>query len=398
MNIKIQGAKVGGTINAIPSKSFVHRILICDFLAGKEILDHFNGFTSKDILATANCLKAIKRGEKELDCFESGSTLRFLLPLCASIGGEFWFKGQGKLLQRPNDELFSVLREKGVLIEQTNSYIKINGKLQAGEYKIRGDVSSQYVTGLLFALGNLDGDSQIVLTTPLSSKPYVDITLSVLKEYGVSVKATEQGFFVKGGQKYNGNLCPEGDWSNMSAFLVLGAVAGDITVKGLNLESVQGDKAILSVLQSAGANLEIDSDKIRARKSELNGFTFNADACPDLVPVLAVLGAVAQGKTQIYGIERLKIKESDRILSTLSTLNAFGIKAESDGKSITIYGGDVKAGKVNSFNDHRIVMASAILGTLCQEESLIFDANAVEKSYPTFFKDYLSVGGKAVEF
>ena len=398
MNIKIQGSTICGEINSIPSKSFVHRILICDFLSGREIRDEFNGFSSKDILATANCLKALRKGEKELNCFESGSTLRFLLPLSASIGGEFKFFGQGKLMERPNEELFAVLGQKGVEIEKGNGFIKLKGKLIAGEYKIRGDISSQYITGLMFALSNLDGDSKIILTTPLSSKPYVDITLQVLSAYGVNIETTEYGFFIKGGQKINGNLEPEGDWSNMATFLVLGAIAGDISVKGLNLNSVQGDKAILSVLKSAGAKIEQNQNEIRVKKSELKGFTFNADACPDLVPVLSVLGAVAKGKTEIFGIERLKIKESDRILSTLSMLKAFKVKAESDGKSITIYGGQVKGGEINSFNDHRIVMASAILGALCQDESLIFNASAVEKSYPTFFKDYISVGGKAVEF
>lgn len=397
MNLKISGSVINGEINAIPSKSFAHRILICDFLAGKQIREEFGGFTSKDIMATANCLKALRNGESDLNCFESGSTLRFLIPLCASIGGEFFFFGQGKLMERPNEELFAVLRQNGVQVEKGAGFIKIKGKLSAGEYKIRGDVSSQYITGLMFALSNLDKDSKIILATPLSSKPYVDITLSVLSAYGIEIEQTEYGFLVKGNQKYNGTLYPEGDWSNMATFLVLGAVAGDITVKGLNVESVQGDKAVLSVLQSAGAIVLQDKNKIRVKKSELKGFTFNADACPDLVPVISVLGAVAKGKTEIYGVERLKIKESDRILSTISMLKAFNVKAESDQKSITIYGGEVKAGNVDSFNDHRIVMASAILGALCQEESVIVDAKAVEKSYPTFVKDYLSIGGKAVE-
>lgn len=398
MNIKIQGAIVNGEINAIPSKSYAHRILICDFLSGKEIRDEFNGFSSKDILATANCLKALKNGEKELNCFESGSTLRFLLPLSASIGGEFKFVGQGKLMKRPNDELFLVLREQGLEVQKLDNSIILKGKLKEGEYKIRGDISSQYITGLMFALSNLSGDSKIILTTPLSSKAYVDITMQVLSSYGVNIEKTDYGFFIKGGQKFNGNLYPEGDWSNMATFLVLGAVAGDVTVKGLNLDSVQGDKAILSVLESAGAIVEKSNGDIRVKKSELTGFTFNADNCPDLVPVISVLGAVAKGTTVITGVERLKIKESDRILSTLSSLNAFGVKAESDQKSITIYGGEVKSGKINSFNDHRIVMAGAILGAIASSESMIFDANAVQKSYPTFFKDYLSVGGKAVEF
>ena len=398
MNITLSKATICGEINAIPSKSFAHRILICDFLAGKNIRTEFNGFSSKDILATANCLTAIRNGQNKLDCVESGSTLRFLMPLCASIGGEFTFLGQGKLLLRPNDELFSALREKGIEIDQTKECIKLKGKLISGEYKIRGDISSQYITGLMFALANLEGNSKILLTTALSSKAYVDITIEVLKNYGVNIEPTEYGFFVKGNQKFVGGFEPEGDWSNMATFLVLGAVAGDITVNGLNQNSVQGDKQILSILQSAGAIIEQENGKIRVKKSELNGFTFSADSCPDLVPVASAIGAVAKGKTIIKDIQRLKIKESDRVLSTISTLRAFGIDAESDGQSITIFGGQVKGAEINSFNDHRIVMQGAILGAIALGNSKIFDANAVQKSYPTFFNDYLSVGGNLVEF
>ena len=397
MNIKLKKATICGSINAIPSKSFAHRILICDFLAQKPIKIEFNGFSSKDILATANCLTDIRNGKTQLHCGESGSTLRFLLPLCCSIGGEFSFFGQGKLLERPNDELFSVLREKGAKVEQTKEFIKIKGKICSGEYKIRGDISSQYITGLFFALSNLEGDSKIVLTTPLSSKAYLDITLQVLAGYGVNIETTEYGFFIKGNKKFVGQFEIEGDWSNMATFLILGAVAGDITVKGLNLESVQGDKAVMSVLQKAGAIIERDADKIRVKKSQLKGFTFDADNCPDLVPVVSVLGALAKGKTVINNVQRLKIKESDRILSTLSTLKAFGIKAESDGESITIYGGKVKGAKINSFNDHRIVMASAVLGAVADGESVINGAEAVQKSYPTFFDDYSKLGGKISE-
>ena len=398
MNVKLSKATICGELNAIPSKSFAHRILICDFLSENEIRGEFNGFFSKDILATANCLRAIRKGENKLDCVESGSTLRFLIPLCASIGGEFSFYGQGKLLVRPNDALFCVLREKGIEIEQNKECIKIKGKLCSGDYKIRGDISSQYITGLMFALANLDGNSKILLTTPLSSKAYVDITKEVLANYGVKVEQTEYGFFVKGNQKFSGQFEPEGDWSNMATFLVLGAVAGEIVIKGLNPNSVQGDREILTILQSAGAIIEQENGKIRVKKSELKGFTFNADCCPDLVPVASVLGAVANGKTIIKNVQRLKIKESDRVLSTISTLKAFGVRAESQGDDIIIYGGLVSGCEVDSFNDHRIVMQSAILGAIALGNSKIFNANAVQKSYPTFFNDYLCVGGKAVEF
>ena len=397
MNIKIEKSKTGGIVKAIASKSFVHRILICDFLAGNKLSKEFNGFCSKDILATYNCLSDIKSGKRVLDCDESGSTLRFLLPLCASLGGEFTFLGRGRLLSRPNTELLVALSKKGINFKENADNIKIWGKLTEGEFEIKGDISSQYVSGLIMALSSLEKDSKIILTTPLASKPYVDITLSVLKQYGVKVESTDYGFFIKGNQKFNGMLDAEGDWSNMAFYLVLGAINGGISVSGLNLESVQGDKKILEILKSANANIEINKEKITIAKSELCGFIMDAQDCPDLVPICAALGAVASGKTIIHNIERLKIKESDRVLSTLQMLKAFGIKAEEKESLMIIYGGKAKGGVVSSFNDHRIVMASAVLGAVACGTSQIIDAGAVNKSYPTFFKDFKSVGGKASE-
>ena len=366
-------------------------------MAGNEIRSEFNGFTSKDILATANCLNALKSGKTELDCNESGSTLRFMLPLCSALGGEYKLYGSKRLLDRPNDELFKALEENGVKAEQNKECIKLKGKLNSGEFKIRGDISSQYISGLLMALGILDGDSTIKLTTPISSKPYVDITIEVLKAYGIEIEETLDGYIVKGNQKLNGNLYPEGDWSNMSAFLVLGAINGEVTVKGLNPNSTQGDRAIVNILKSAGAFVAENERGITVRKSNLVGFTMNADNCPDLVPICAVLGAAAKGKTIIKGVERLRLKESDRILSTMETLKAFNIKSESDGSTMTIYGGEIKSGKADAFNDHRIVMASTVLSSVAKGESEIFGAQAVEKSYPTFFKDYAKLGGKISE-
>ncbi len=397
MNIKVEKSKTSGVVEAIASKSFAHRILICDFLAGNNLRKEFNGFCSKDILATFNSLTDIKGGKRVLDCDESGSTLRFLLPLCASLGGEFTFLGRGRLLSRPNTELLNSLSKNGISFEENADSIKIWGKLNSGEFEIRGDISSQYVSGLIMALATLDNDSKIILTSPLASKPYVDITLSVLDSYGVKVESTDYGYFIKGGQKFSGSLSAEGDWSNMAFFLVLGAINDGITVSGLNLDSVQGDKKILDILKSANAKVCVDDKGITISKSQLNGYVMDANDCPDLVPICAVLGAVASGKTIINNIERLRIKESDRVFSTIEMLKSFGIMAEEKDNSIIIYGGKAKGGAVSSFNDHRIVMASAVLGAVACGESKILDAGAVNKSYPTFFDDFNSVGGKASE-
>lgn len=397
MNVRLKNSKINGRIDAICSKSYAHRICICDFLSGNEIREKFNGFTSKDILATANCLNALKNGKTDLDCNESGSTLRFMIPLCASLGGEYKLFGSEKLLSRPNDELFKVLKENGVDATQEKDYIILKGKLTSGEFSIRGDISSQYISGLLMALSHLKKNSTIKLTTPLSSKPYVDITIEVLKGYGVEIEETKYGYFIRGNQKLSGSLYPEGDWSNTSAFLVLGAINGEVSVKGLKLDSTQGDRKIIEILRQAGASVEQDKDLITVKKSNLVGFTMNADNCPDLVPICAVLGALAKGKTVIENVERLRLKESDRILSTMETLKAFNIKSECDGKTMIIYGGDVKGGKAQSFNDHRIVMASAVLSSVADGDSEIVGAEAVQKSYPTFFTDYAKLGGNTSE-
>ena len=197
MNVKITGAKTQGVINAIPSKSYAHRIAICKYLAGQTPRVDCGQFTSKDIEVTVNCLENLLEGVRTLDCGESGSTLRFLLPLCASLGGEYTFIGHGKLMERPLEQLFIALEDNGVTVEKSD-VIKINGKLKAGEYKIRGDISSQYVSGLLMALPTLEGDSRITLTTPLVSAPYVEITLQVLNEFGVKIERTSDGFIIKG--------------------------------------------------------------------------------------------------------------------------------------------------------------------------------------------------------
>ncbi|MBO5067688.1 MAG: 3-phosphoshikimate 1-carboxyvinyltransferase [Clostridia bacterium] len=392
MNVTLNGARISGTIKAIPSKSYAHRILICNFLAGNTLNTGCDGFTSKDIEATKRCLEALSNGENTLDCGESGSTLRFLIPLVSAIGGKYCLIGHGRLIKRPNDELFNVLKAHGVTATQ-DGQVEVCGKLTSGEYKLRGDISSQYVTGLIMALSILDGDSTIVLTTPLASAPYVDITIEVLKNFGVVVEKNKDVFKIKGNQKYCGDAKAEGDWSNMAFFMVLGAVAGEVTVNGMNFNSVQGDKKILQVLLDAGARLTVSENSVTVKKGELNCFTLDAENCPDLVPIASVIAAFSKGTTVIKNVERLKIKESDRIETTIKMLKAFGINAESDGHDLTIYGGQVKGGEISSFNDHRIVMSSAVLSAGADGRSKIIDAEAVNKSYPTFFEDYTSVGG-----
>ena len=278
------------------------------------------------------------------------------------------------------------------MCDEKYELIKISGKLTSGDFSIRGDISSQYISGLLRALPILDGDSKIILTTPLVSEAYVDITLEVLKSYGVKIKKTDYGFEIKGNQKYEGECIPEGDYSNSAFFLTLGALSEEITVDGLNLDSVQGDRKIIEILTLAGANVHL-STVAKVKKDKLKAFTFDGENCPDLVPITSVLASFCEGVSTIKNVKRLKIKESDRIESTLATLNAFGIKGEFNGNDLIIYGGKPKAGKVDSFNDHRIVMSAVVMATLVDGESVIYNAEAVNKSYPTFFEDYKKLGG-----
>ena len=359
MNIKIEKAYLSGEIDAIPSKSYAHRIAICNFLSGEEPTANCGEFSSNDIFVTENCLKNLKEGKAVLDCGESGSTLRFMLPLCAALGGNYTFVGHGKLMDRPNEELFAVLKANGVSAVKTDK-IEISGCLSAGEYKIRGDISSQYISGLLMALPTLNGDSKITLTTPLVSAPYVDITIEVLEKYGVKIIKERNGYIVKGNQVYKGFVKPEGDWSNM-------------------------------------ASIELKGDKIRVKKSNLKAFTYSAEDCPDLVPISAVLASYAQGVTVISNIERLKIKESDRVESTIAMLKGFGINADTDGKCLAIFGGKVTAGVADAFNDHRLAMSTAVLALGVDGVSQINGAEAINKSYPTFFKDFNKVGANSYE-
>ncbi len=395
----VRGATICGSISAIASKSYVHRIAICDFLAGNiAAIQNLDDNASNDIKATKNCLLALQNGDTLLDCGESGSTLRFLIPLALCLRDECCFTGQGRLMDRPNDELFECLRANGIDIYKDGAIIRAKGKLTAGEYAIRGDVSSQYISGLLMALPMLPGDSRITLTTPLVSSPYVDITLEVLSQYGIDVKRDLGGFSISGNAHYQGSIPPQGDWSNAAFFLVLGAIAGQVRLDELNLSSVQGDKVILDVLRSAGATIICDTDCVTTKKSTLVPFVLDAEHCPDLVPIASVLAACAQGVSTISNISRLKIKESDRVQTTIAMLGAFGIEAKEVDNSLVIYGGAPCAGgRIDSYNDHRIAMAASILASAVSGDSIIKDYKAVNKSYPAFYQDLKKLGGIAYE-
>lgn len=396
MTVSVSNSYLSGVLSAITSKSYAHRSMICDFMLSRPLkIDNLT--KSQDILATYNALTAIKRGEKVLDAGESGSTLRFLIPLVATLKGDFQIKTHGKLGERPNDDLYNAINSKTLNAYTKDGVVYVNGSLTSGNYEIRADKSSQYLSGLIMALSSLEEKSTIKVISPISSRPYVDITLDVLKSYGFNVEFKNDTFIVGGKRENTYSPTIEGDWSNSAFFLVAGVINGNITVKNLNYKSAQGDKVIVDIIKSAGGDITVNGTEITAKKSALKGFTMDAENCPDLVPICAVLGALSKGITTITNVERLKLKESDRIVSTLNMLKNVGINCEEKNNSIIIHGGEVKGGEIDSYNDHRIAMSSAILALNSKGDIKITGANAVNKSYPDFYLDFNKLGGKAIE-
>lgn len=394
--VKIENSILNGTVTAPPSKSAAHRALICSFLAGGGSV--FPIINSKDMQATTGVIDALKRGDSTLNCIESGSTLRFMIPVAASLGKNVTFTGEGRLPERPVGEYLEILPKHNVKVE-SNGFLplSISGKLTNGTYEAAGDVSSQYITGLLLALANVDGDSAVILTTKLQSKPYVDMTVKVMADYGVYVKETEFGYLIHGNQQFKKlDYTVEGDWSQAAFFLVAGAIGGDITVNGLDMNSTQGDKEIVNVIRNFGGNITVDDNEIRCFGGELKGTEIDASDIPDLVPIIAVLAAFAKGKTVIKGAERLRYKESDRIESVVQNLKLLGAQVQETTDGMIINGGKkLNSAKLKGFNDHRIVMAFSVAGLYIDGAIEIDDAESINKSYPSFFEDYNRLGGKA---
>ena len=416
MEMRCTPAILSGKIKAISSKSHAHRVLICSALASEPTKIICN-VLSKDITATVECLKMLgaeikieentlfvnpqKFSEKaEIDCGESGSTLRFLLPVVSALGIDTTINAHGRLPERPLSPLKEELEKKGVVFETDNKYpLHITGNLQSGEYELAGNVSSQFVSGLLFALPLLDGDSKISLIPPVESKSYIDMTVATLRDFGILIEETENTYIIKGNQKYISpkEITIEGDWSNSAFFLCAGALSKDgVTVSGLNINSTQGDKKILDILKRMGASVEVN-DEITVKKSKLMGTMVNGGDIPDLVPIVSVMGAMCdKGVTHIVNASRLRLKESDRIATTEALLTKAGAAVSETDDGLVIWGeNDLIGGRVEGANDHRIVMSAAILSCLCALPVDIVGAEAVNKSYPHFFEDFNSLGGKA---
>ncbi|MCI5750944.1 MAG: 3-phosphoshikimate 1-carboxyvinyltransferase [Oscillospiraceae bacterium] len=409
MNAKIIPTRLQGIVNAPSSKSLSHRYLIAAALSdGVSVIR--NVTDSKDISATVDAMTALgaeisKNGSEltvkgifscesrpvsaDIDCCESGSTLRFIIPIAAALGTASTFRGRGKLPERPITPYVREFAGKDVTFDYNNTMpFSVSGRLSGGEYNLEGDISSQFITGLLFALPLCEEDSIIRLTSPLQSAPYVNMTIDVLQHFGIEIRELSLGdhpaFLIKGNQKYiASDAVVEGDYSQAAFYYVANAMGSVITVNNLNEDSIQGDKEIMNIIRSCGM--------------AMNPFTVDVGDIPDLVPILTVLGSFTNGVSRIVNAARLRIKESDRLTAIADALNNIGGQVEAGEDSLTIY--PIKhftGGTVDACNDHRIVMAAAIAATRSLNPVTIIGCEAVNKSYPSFFDDFRSLGGEVI--
>ena len=405
-----------GYVTPPPSKSQAHRLLICAAL-GTESCSIVCSSVNDDIMATMRCLNAIgaeityssgvfdvrpvsvvKGGM--LDCGESGSTLRFLMSVAAVLGADATFTGTGKLPQRPMGALTELLSLHGTAVERSSADelpVTCSGTLRGGRFTIPGNISSQYLTGLLFALPLATEDSEIEVVGEQTSASYIDMTLEALSIAGIEVERSGNVYRIKGNQKYRmpSRVVVEGDWSSAAFWVVAGVIGKNpVTVCGMNNSSLQGDSAIIDHLRSMGAFINVDADRVMAMPSHLFGAELDCADTPDLVPILSVAAAVAQGTTLFTNVGRLRFKESDRLAAMKSVLASFGVSADIGEDSFTVYGGEpVVVDAVDSFGDHRIAMSAAVLATVAGGITQIEGSSCVAKSYPAFFDDFAKLGG-----
>lgn len=402
MDLRITPHKLSGTVQVPASKSMAHRAIICAALSGG--ISYITGVTfSKDIYATLSVMEALgahyqiegdgislsginaPTAKATADCCESGSTLRFLIPVAAALGTTTTFLGQGRLPERPITPYLRELPPKGVTFDVTGTMpFTITGTLQPGRFELEGDISSQFITGLLFALPLLAGDSDIIMTSPLQSRPYADMTIDCMAKFGVTVTETAEGYHIPGNQTYQAcDVRVEGDFSQAAFFYAANAIGNEVILENIPEKTSQGDRKIVEILADMWYN---KNEQILVDASDI----------PDLVPIMAVAASLAPRNTRIYGAERLRIKESDRLETTAALINTLGGKVTitPDGLEITPVS-TFHGGTVDSAGDHRIAMCAAIAATRADGDVIIRGAQCVEKSYPAFFEDYQSLGGVA---
>lgn len=425
-DLKIYPSKLKGEVKIPPSKSMAHRAIICAALSDKLCkIDNID--YSDDIIATIDAMKSLgatitshkdfveivgickdiqyTQYNRIIDCNESGSTLRFLIPISLLFKGSSRFVGRGNLGKRPLTTYYRIFDKQNIKYSYEKDILdlKIEGELKGGTFEVEGNVSSQFISGLLFALPLLKEDSKIIITTDLQSKSYVDLTLNVMKDFGIEIiNNSYKEFIIKGNQKYEGrNYRVEGDYSQGAFFLCADALGSDILCKDLNINSLQGDKEVINILKKMNADIMVNKNEIKVKqRKKLKSTYVDGSQCPDIIPIITLVSVLAKGRTEIVNVGRLRIKECDRLSAITTELNKLGAKIIEKEDSIIVDGVDGLDGdvKVWSHKDHRIAMTLAIASSRCKKPIIIKDYDCVSKSYPKFFEDFEKIGGVAIEW
>lgn len=404
-----------GEVSVPSSKSMTHRALICAALSkGKSVIS--NVLFSDDIKATIESLtelgakfdiegnKVTVKGVKKLrysgepvNCNESGSTIRFLIPIFSLSDKEVTFVGKESLISRPFNVYQEIFEQDGNSFNQQNDKIVISGSIKSREYHLPGNVSSQFFSGLMFALPLLKEDSTIYFTGDLESRSYIDLTIEILQCFDIDIKELENGYFIPGNQRYKPtDYSVEGDYSQAAFHLVNGVLNGFVKVNNMNHDSKQGDKAVIDIIKKMKGKVIFTEEGYITEKTQTYGTTIDVSDCPDLAPILALLCSLSKGTSKLINIQRLRLKESDRVESTVSTLSRLGANISVIDDEIVIHGKTSLEGGVtlDSYNDHRIAMMISIAAMRCNKEIALLRPLAINKSYPTFFTDYRKTGGK----
>jgi 3-phosphoshikimate 1-carboxyvinyltransferase len=415
MKVVIGKSEVAGRVSAPSSKSVTHRVLVCSSLApGKSLIR--SPLRSDDTRATLRVLQELGTGcsdgpdlwevrggrlcapGSDLFCGESGTTLRFVTALCSLVDGECNLTGGPSLSKRPVEPLLEALRQLGVGCESIDGCppVKVNGtgRIGGGDVEIKGNVSSQFVSSLLFVAPFGESSIRIKTTTPLESKPYVRMTMDAQRMFGVAVQVSEdmREYRVEGQAYRPADVTVEGDWSSAAYLLAAGALSGEVSVDNLNPDSSQADRVILDILRSMGAQVKMHKNSCYVERAELEAIETDLSDSPDLFPVTASLCAAASGRSVLKGLGRLRFKESDRVAAMTEGLREMGIQVRRRDDKLTIYGGQPNRSTIDPHQDHRIAMALSVLGTVAEGETTVLDADCVSKSYPTFWDDMAMIG------
>ena len=425
MQVTIAPGKLSGKIDAVSSKSYLHRILLCAAMSDRCTTIYLN-CRSKDVDATIRCIEAmgakvdvrddrlvvypvdakVKTGEfPVLNCGESGSTARFVLPMTAAVCGGGTLIGEGRLPERPFGAICTVMEENGCIFSSYRLPMTMTGPLTAGTYRIPANISSQYISALMMSLPLIEGDSEIVFTTEVESEGYLDITEAVMKEFGITLEPTGNGYKVKGNRRYQspGEITAEGDWSNGAFWVAANALGSDLQIGNLKADCLQRDRQIVSVAERLFQGIERLEMEAVAEATRADGkndpvssseIVINGADIPDIIPISAVMACGRTGRTRFINCGRLRLKESDRLETVKTLICTLGGRAIVDKDDLIVDGcGQLKGGTIDSFKDHRIVMSAAVAATICTEPVTITNAQDVAKSYPEFFEDYEMLGG-----